>query len=51
MGNNRKNAVVQYANSSDLLQDVCLIIDNAREAAYCSINVTMVQRTGCLASV
>ncbi|MDR0830048.1 MAG: PDDEXK nuclease domain-containing protein [Prevotellaceae bacterium] len=45
MANDIKNNLpVEYANSADLLQDACVIIDNARNAAYRAVNMALVQR-------
>ncbi len=42
MGNNSK--IIEYKNTDNLLNDVCCIIDSAKDYAYQAVNVALVQR-------
>lgn len=33
-----------YSNTDDVLEDVCSIIDSAREYAYKAVNITLIKR-------
>ena len=38
------NEIIQYRKTNNLIEDVCIIIDDAQRVAYSSINVTLVLR-------
>lgn len=36
--------IIQYQNTDNMLEDVCSIIESAREYAYQSVNIALVER-------
>ena len=41
---NDQSMVVKYQNTEDVLEDVCSIIDSAKNYAYQSVNIALIQR-------
>lgn len=41
---NEKIISIEFANTNDILQDTCTIIDNAKAVAYTSVNAVLVER-------
>lgn len=41
--NNNFN-IIKYQNTENVLEDVCTIIDSAKEYAYKSVNIALVER-------
>lgn len=36
--------IIKYQNTNNVLKDVCSIIESAREYAYQSVNIALVER-------
>lgn len=41
---NKKSAIIKYQNTDNIVEDVCCIIDSARDYAYQSVNIALVER-------
>ncbi len=41
---NNKSNIIKYQNTENVLEDVCTIIDSAKNYAYQSVNIALVQR-------
>ena len=41
---NNNSLIVKYQNTDNVLQDVCSIIESARNYAYQSVNIALVER-------
>lgn len=41
---NENSMVVKYKNTDSVLNDVCSIIESARDYAYQSVNIALVER-------
>jgi len=43
----KNNSIVSHGATQSLLQDACIIIDQAQAVAYSQVNETIIKRTGC----
>ena len=42
--NNNQEMMIKYQNTDNVLEDVCSIIESARDYAYQSVNIALVER-------
>ena len=40
---NNNSDIIKYQNTDDVLKDVCSIIDSAKNYAYQSVNIALIQ--------
>lgn len=40
------NNIIKYQNTDNVLEDVCSIIESARDYAYKSVNIALVEEIG-----
>lgn len=41
---NKNSMIIKYQNTDNVLEDVCSIIDSAKNYAYQSVNIALVER-------
>ena len=41
---NKDSMIIKYQNTDNVLEDVCSIIESARDYAYKSVNIALVER-------
>lgn len=41
---NNNSMIIKYQNTDNVLEDVCSIIESARDYAYKSVNIALVER-------